>query len=146
MRRALRIALKTVTWVAIVGCTGMFVVVLINLRDEALTPEAQSLAEFHRPSLPDEQNAYLALVGFDAPSDGDPIAAGVQIVEKHDADAAADPMGAQRAERMTLWAVREGHLKFVVDKDSLCDPISKPCLQPSLTDPAQLRAMAEANK
>ncbi len=47
---------------------------------------------------------------------------------------------------MTLWAVREGHLKFVGDRDSLCDPISKPCLQPSLTDPAQLRAMAEANK
>ncbi len=50
MRRALRIALKTVTWVAIVGCTGMLVVVLINLRDEALTPEAQSLAEYPFPT------------------------------------------------------------------------------------------------
>jgi hypothetical protein len=67
MRRALRIALSVFKWIAVVGCIALLVVVLINLRDEELTPEAQALAEFHRPSIPDEQNAYFALIGFDAP-------------------------------------------------------------------------------
>jgi hypothetical protein len=151
MRRALGIALKALKWIAIVGCTALAIVVVINLHDEELTPEAQALAEFHRPTIPDAQNAYLALVGFDAPSGGDPIATGAQMVKEFDAAAADDPTGAVRIEKMSKGAapwpwIHEGGLIFVGDTSGLCDPISKPCLRPPFDDAGKLRALADGNK
>ena len=148
-RRALRLGLSAAKWIVVLSGGVLLLVGLVNLRDEELTPEAQALAEFQRPPLPEGQNAYLALVGFDAPMGVDPIAAGIQVVTEHEVSSVTDPLGAKRVERIAnagAWPVRDGHLKFVGDTSTMCDPISKPCLQPSPTDAKQLRAMAEANK
>jgi len=148
MHRALRIALKTIKWVAVVLLVGAAGVVLVNLRDEDLSPEAKALAAFHPSAVPDEQNAYLALVGFDAPSGIDPIAAGAKIVKEHDAAARSDPLGTARAEKMENAPAAEhgdGRLQFVGDMDALCEPISRPCLPAISNDPEKLRAMMSAN-
>jgi len=148
MHRALRIALSTIKWVAIVGCAGAVIVVLVNLRDEDLAPEAQALAEFHRPAVPDAQNAYLVMVGFDAPAGSDPISAGAKIVKENEVVARSDPTGATRAAKLgsaTAAGPGDGRLPFVGDTAALCDPIDKPCLQPPFEDAEKIRAMAEAN-
>jgi hypothetical protein len=146
--RAFRIALTTVKWLGVAVCVGAMLVVLINLRDEELTPEAKALAEFQPPAVPDQKNAYLALVGFDAPIGGDPIAAGAKIVAANDADATADPTGIARASKMENVLPVEGgngRLQFVGDMAALCDPLSKPCMQSPLIDAEKVRAMMAAN-
>ena len=81
-RRVLRIALAAAKWLVVVSGVALLLVVLVNLRDEDLTPEAKALAEFEPPTVPDGQNAFVALTGFDAPMGGDPIAAGARAVKE----------------------------------------------------------------
>jgi len=148
MRRAFRIALATSKWLAVLGGAALLVVFLVNARDEELTPETRALAEYHPPSVPDAQNAYLALVGFDAPAGSDPIVVGAHFVAESNAAAASDPSGHERVlKRMAEDPeVRdEGRLKFVGSLDSLPDPLDRPSLPQALDHAGDIRTLTGAN-
>ncbi len=57
---------------------------LINLHDESLTPQAQALLQIPPNPYKPEDNIYLALVGFDAPSGQSVIADGQARVDYYD--------------------------------------------------------------
>lgn len=146
-RRILRIALQAATWLVVVSGVVLLLVVLVNLRDEELTPEAKALAQWQPPNVPKHQNAYLALVGFDAPAGVDPISEGARIIATNAAAAQRDPTGEERArnEKSKPPEPGDGRLHFAGDMDTLCDPLSKkPCL-PSPVNAAEIRAMTAAN-
>jgi hypothetical protein len=71
---------KALKWLGIVlfALLGvpLAVLLLINLRDEALLPEAVAYMRNDAASLPDEQNAFYYLLGFGAPLADDPHKAG----------------------------------------------------------------------
>ena len=85
MKKALkRIA---ITLALIVGIP-LLVLVVANLRDEALDPAAAAFISTERPRLPDEQNAYYHLAGFAAAPAENPHAAGrTWLVQVHSAQA-----------------------------------------------------------
>lgn len=148
MPRTFRIVLATIKWLAIVGVAALLVVLLVNSRDEALTPEASSLAEFQTPAIPDTQNAYLALIGFDAPSGLDPTAAGASLVAENNASAASDPVGWGRiSKRATKEATaeNEARFKFVGSLNTLHDPLDGECLPQALEHAHDIRSMIDAN-
>lgn len=148
LRRAFRIVLAIGKWFAIVSGCALLVVFLVNARDEELTPETRALAEYHSPSVPDAQNAYLALVGFDAPAGADPVVAGAHFIAESDAAAASDPSGHERVlKRMAEDPeVRdEGRLKFIGSLDSLPDPLDRPSLPQALDHAGDIRTLTDAN-
>jgi hypothetical protein len=127
---------------------GVLLVALINLHDEDLTPEAKKLAQFHPAPVPDHQNAFLALAGFDAPEGSDPIVVGAKIVSDHREAARRDPTGVARADATANVSSTEpgdGRLRFLGDRSTLCDPIGKPCLQSLGNDAERLRTLLSAN-
>ncbi len=137
-----------IKWLAIVGGAVLLIVLLVNSRDQELTPEARALAEYHPPSVPDRQNAYLALVGFDAPAGIDPIATGARIVGENNVAAASDPSGHERMLKrfgQNSTAPAEGQLKFVGNLDVLPEPLEGPCLPQALEHASDIRAMIGAN-
>ncbi len=147
-RRVLGISLAISKWVVIVGCGGLLLVVLINLRDEELTPEARALAEFRGPHVPDAQNAYLAMLGSNAPVGTNPVVAGARIVDEHNASTKVAPW---RRERLTKSANQvaanpvDGQLKFVGDLAAFCDLLDKDCTPVTPGDLPRIQAMADAN-
>jgi hypothetical protein len=114
-RRALGILAKTAMWVGIVALTLLVIFMAINWRDEDLTSEARALAEFQPSPIPDSQNAYLALLGFDAPSGVDAIAAGAKVVAKSNAASLMDRLRDEEPEPQQKQVVSQmdgGKLKF----------------------------------
>jgi hypothetical protein len=106
MRRTLLVILRTLKW-ALILCAFVYVaLVLVNLRDEELSAEERSLAQYHNPAVVDGQNAYLALLGFGAPSGTNPIEEGARRIADHNAAAAGDPWGRER-----LAKIAEGKLQ-----------------------------------
>jgi len=106
MRRTLLVILHTLKW-ALILCAFVYVaLVLVNLRDEELSAEERSLAQYHNPAVVDGQNAYLALLGFGAAAGADPIDDGARRIADHNAAAAGDPWGRER-----LAKIAEGKLQ-----------------------------------
>lgn len=60
-------------------------VILINLRDEALLPEAAALMDSAPPKVPSGDNAFYYVVGFEVPLSEDPHKAGRAWLEALDA-------------------------------------------------------------
>jgi len=88
--------LRILKW-ALILCTVLYGgLLLVNLRDEELSPEEQALAAYRDPPVADDRNAYLALVGFDAPAGTNPIDEGARRIAEHNAAAAGDPWGRAR--------------------------------------------------
>lgn len=71
---------KALKWLAVAHLAliviPLAVLLLANLRDEELTPAAAAFLQTERSSVPDEQNAFYYLVGFNAPLAEHPHAAG----------------------------------------------------------------------
>lgn len=147
MPRALRIVLATIKWLLVAAGAALVVVVVVNLRDERLSPEARSLADFQPPGVPDAQNAYLLLAGFDAPTGTDPVADGARIIAENNLAAEQNPWGPMYADRaMSADAARDGdRLKFAGNPEKLCEPPERPCLALALAGRDDLRSMAAAN-
>ena len=61
------------------------VVVVVNLRDEPLQPEAAELLDASPPKVPAERNAFYYVVGFEAPLTDDPHKAGKAWMDAVDA-------------------------------------------------------------
>ncbi|MDR2710255.1 MAG: hypothetical protein LBB65_02785 [Burkholderiales bacterium] len=60
------------------------VLVVLNWRDEPLTPEAARLLALPAPATPDEPNAYYVLLGFEAPDNEDAMKAGKRLRDEFD--------------------------------------------------------------
>jgi hypothetical protein len=147
MSRALRIVLTTIKWIVVAAGAALLVVVLVNLRDEDLTPEARALAEPERPSVPDAQNAYLLLAGFDTPVGSDPVAAGARLVSENNLAAEKNPWGPVYAARDTSAdsARSGGRPRFAGQLEKLCEPFKGPCLAHALAGTDDIRSMTAAN-
>lgn len=148
MRRAFRIALTIGKWVAIVSGATLLVVILANARDEELTSATKALAEYHPPSVPDAQNAYLVLIGFDAPAGSDPIVAGASLVAENNASALSDPSGWGRMSKRSAkepGAENRSQLKFVGSLNALHDSLDGKCLSQALEHAHDIRSMIDAN-
>ena len=73
---------RSLKWFTITVAVIAFLLLLINLFDETLLPEAVAFGDFSREDqAPSEDNAYYALVGFYAPSDADAHQRGTEIVK-----------------------------------------------------------------
>jgi hypothetical protein len=102
------------------GLVGLAVVVCVaavvtNWRDEPPSPDALRLAAQYesRPAVTDEDNAFIYLLGFDAPLDQDPRAVGgqrfawLQTLDGTPLDRAADPQTARLEYASTDPAVEQ---------------------------------------
>jgi hypothetical protein len=78
LRKTLRAVLWTVAAIAAIPALIYLAALAVNWRDQAPSPEALALAadEPGSKSVADENNAYVYLLGFGAPRDVDPLAAG----------------------------------------------------------------------
>lgn len=56
--------------------------VVINARDEALSPESQAFGAASEPGVADRENAFFAVLGFASPPGRDPHAQGVQAAAR----------------------------------------------------------------
>ncbi len=148
MRRTLRFVRAIIKWFAILGGAAILIVLFVNARDQELTPEARSLAEFQHPHVPDEQNAYLAFIGFDAPKGTDPIAAGARLVAEHDAAVLSDPWGRERATKHpqeSPSAPDESYIKFIETTYTPNDSLDRPALPWALNHADDIGAATKAN-
>ena len=143
MRRTLRIIFRALKWIFILCAFAYFAMVLVNLRDEELSPDARALAEYHKPGVADEQNAYLALVGFDAPTGVNPIDEGARRIAAQNAAAVGDPWGRQR-----LAKIAEGKSQPAIPGklNWAGDPLQLPdAFEQSYLDQARAHARKRSN-
>ena len=68
-------------WFAITIGVVAFSLLLINLFDESLLPEAAAFGDFSSEQVTQEDNAYFAVIGFYARRDADPHQRGVEVVK-----------------------------------------------------------------
>lgn len=78
LRKALRVVLWAVAAVVAIPVLVYLVALAVNWRDQPPSPEALALAADEPASkdVADENNAYVYLLGFSVPRDGDPATAG----------------------------------------------------------------------
>jgi hypothetical protein len=147
MRRLLRILIAIAKWAALIAVTAIAIVVVINLFDESPTPAALALAE-PPPAPPTADNAYFALVGFNAPVGVDPAETGKRRVAEHDAKARTNPwaMPEPGVPSMTApsdeEATRHG---FVGDRRIACGTFDAVSLGEAPAKVGALRALHAAN-
>lgn len=84
----------------------------VNLRDEPLTPAARALLEPPPNPYPPDDNVYLSLVGFDAPTGESTVAAGQARIERYDARLAAFERGPTPENLRSLTAEDPRRLRF----------------------------------
>ena len=70
-------------WCTALACVLFLGALLVNARDEALTPEVHALLTPPPNPYGDQDNAYVALQGFDAPPAESVIAAGEARIEHY---------------------------------------------------------------
>ena len=125
-----RIARLAAAILAAAAVSALSLAVMINLRDGEISAEARAMAHYELPAIAADGNAYIALLGLDAPSRIDPLAEGMRLAAEHDTARFADPFARQRAPQQE----REGdpdqddRLAFAGDLDAACDIFSEPCL------------------
>lgn len=59
--------------------------IAINVRDEALSPEAQAFGAVSEPAVADRDNAFFAILGFTVPLDQNPHEQGMQAAARYEA-------------------------------------------------------------
>jgi hypothetical protein len=104
--------------------------VLINLRDPDISAQARAMASFQPPAIAAESNAYIALLGFTAPAEMDPITEGKRLAAERDSTVFTDPFARERPphEERERDPDQDEHLEFVGDPEALCDIFNEPCL------------------
>jgi hypothetical protein len=127
MRRTLRVIAVASLW-ALGVCVFVVVSILaINAFDEKPNEASQKLAASSGSAIPDSDNAYLALIGFDAPVGTEPIAEGRRLVAEHDMATAADPWGLAASTSPNVGTVasrKPGQLRFEGrERMGFCDPL-----------------------
>jgi hypothetical protein len=120
------IAGRILKWVGLVAGSLVLIALLlfallfaINWRDESLTPQAQALLAPPPNPLEPEDNIYLAMAGFTAPSGASVITAGQSRIEHYNErlDAVLHDPSAQALDSLTLKDPRalefQGQANFV---------------------------------
>jgi hypothetical protein len=134
----MRTALKWlgIALLALIGIP-LAVLLLVNLRDEALLPEAVAYMRNDAASLPDERNAFYYVLGFGAPLADDPHKAGRAWL------AAVNQTQEQllRGAEATWPAQPEGFPKIAV----ACSPDRESCIR-WLKEKAEARKLVEDNR
>jgi hypothetical protein len=93
LRRIGRFLWKAVKWAFLVVVALFALAVLINWRDESLSDEARSLLETKPVEVPDSENIFVALAGFNAPEGDDIFEVGRSHIKKIEKELEQDPSG-----------------------------------------------------
>ncbi|MDR2174015.1 MAG: hypothetical protein LBE32_07445 [Burkholderiales bacterium] len=93
LSRLARFLWKAVKWTFLVAMTLFTLAVLINWRDEALSDEALALLETTPIKVPDNENIFVAMAGFNAPEGDDIFEVGRRRIEKIEKELEKDPSG-----------------------------------------------------
>jgi hypothetical protein len=147
----MKILLKILKWLALIAGGLILIVVVINWKDEELSDGATALAKFHPPVLPNAQNAYLALVGFDAPAGSNPVTEGARIVAAHNAavEARKSLPPAQRAEALESAAAKAGvsgaNLQFRWSGKPFGDPLGLASLPQAMERGGEIADLQKLN-
>ncbi|MEW5848682.1 MAG: hypothetical protein AB2A00_07695 [Myxococcota bacterium] len=108
--------------------------------DENVDPDVRRTVQQSRPAVPDEDNAYLAILGFHvAPADADIHAAGKALREEYrELEAGGTPKG----------KVREApRLDVVVElPDDVCVPRARACIRRARETPERMRKVVRENQ
>ncbi|MGH8713860.1 MAG: hypothetical protein ACREYB_07625 [Casimicrobiaceae bacterium] len=109
---------------------ALLAAVLINLRDEEISPQARAMTGFAPPAVADESNAYVALLGLSAPPGIEPLAEGLQLVADRDEATTGDPFARERIahDAPDPDASADDRIAVQGDRDASCDIFNEPCL------------------
>ncbi len=114
-------------WFAITIGVVSFLLLLINLFDESLLPEAAAFGDFSREQVTQEDNAYFTMIGLYARSDADPHQRGVEIVNTINARlASSEAINIEETHPDTL--IGADRLYFKGDGWPFCNGEAKRCL------------------
>ncbi|MDR0771106.1 MAG: hypothetical protein LBE75_07890 [Burkholderiales bacterium] len=91
--RIARVLWKIIKWTVLVTVALFALAVLINLRDEPLSDEARALLETKPVNVPDNENIFVAMAGFNAPEGEDIFEFGRKRIEEIEKELAKDPSG-----------------------------------------------------
>ena len=131
MAEAAWVLQRTMKWLGIgllaltaLACVLFLGALLVNARDEALTPEVRALLTPPPNPYGDQDNAYVALQGFDAPPAESVIAAGEARIEHYNRNidaALRDPSAAslKASSRRTRTASPSGAMSASSARSSL---------------------------
>jgi hypothetical protein len=111
----------------------------INFRDEQLTPQTKAFLEGERAPVPDEQNGFYYLLGFNAPLADDPHKAGKTWFAALNATQEKILAGAQ-----VPWPAQPEGLPKIATMAELCSPERDSCNR-SLKEKAESRRAVEEN-
>ncbi|MCC6658684.1 MAG: hypothetical protein IT512_10910 [Rhodocyclaceae bacterium] len=109
---------------------GLYLVVLaINIPDEDLLPEAKKVLESRGFTVKEEDNAYFAIAGFNAPKGEDPHAFGRKLVAMWEAGDKKPKKERNFAEKeKALHGGEARSVKFPDDLRTYCNWAEGPCL------------------
>ncbi|MCL2296969.1 MAG: hypothetical protein FWC38_09750 [Proteobacteria bacterium] len=93
LSRVARFLWKAVKWTFLVAVTLFALAVLINWWDEPLSDDARALLETTPVEVPDNENIFVAMAGFNAPEGKDIFEAGRRHIEEIEKALEQDPMG-----------------------------------------------------
>ena len=141
-----------VAWLAaaILGAaavSALSLAVLVNLRDPEISEEARAMARYELPAMAAEGNAYVALLGLDAPLRVDPLAEGMRLAAERDSASFADPFARERVPQpdRETDSDSDDHLAFAGDVDAGCDIFNEPCLPFALARDRAVRDLYARN-
>lgn len=126
---------------------ALFILLLIiNAFDQEIRPEALAFVDFSKEQIPDEQNAYFALMGHAAPLGDDPHQKGIEIINVHNRR-----VSEVRGYDPTIGDIRDkvlGPKKLVFQGKAmeLCDRNSVRCLSAYREKARVIREMLRANR
>lgn len=128
--KSARIAALAAKTLAAAALAALLLAVLINLHDPEISAQARAMARFQSTAIPAETNAYIALLGFTAPAEIDPITEGKRLAAERDITVSADPFARERPphEERESDPDQDDHLEFSGDLDAVCDIFGEPCM------------------
>jgi hypothetical protein len=141
MSKAWRVMRKTLLWSSAALAIFVVALVAINAFDETLSEEARLLLEAPRSTLPPEQNLFVALAGFQAPSGTSPVAAGQAAIAEQARISALPPREGFAAYEKIL----EAPLLTYKGKP-LCQPMTESCWTDVSARTARIRRDLAANR
>lgn len=109
---------KLLKWTSVVMLSILVLLVLINAFDEKVAPEVEQLVSAPLATVPQSENAYFALFGFQAPSGEDMHVRGVEMVAVYEKAIQADPNSQAIPSPDTMLG--EKRLQFVGNDKDLC--------------------------
>jgi hypothetical protein len=143
MRHAAQVAIRVVKWVALVCIAFVAAVVVLNLFDEELSPNVEALAMRPQP-VPARDNAYLALLGIDAPAGVDAVDEGLRLVEENEREIVR-PMADRRREFESFYRSQTaaGAVRPRGPRAPTCEAPALPCVRVSVSREEEIRAQLE---